>query len=71
MSSPRDVTRVAAYGLVTIAALIRTVITALSVDWYAHSVTVAALAWALAFVIFAIVYAPIVMSPRADAKTDA
>jgi uncharacterized protein involved in response to NO len=62
---------VAAYGLVTIAALIRTVITALSVDWYAHSVTVAALAWALAFVIFAIVYTPIVLGPRADAKTDA
>ena len=60
----------AAFVLLTAAALIRVVLSATRPDWYPHSLTVAAVLWALAFLLFLIVYVPILVGPRADGTRD-
>ncbi len=56
------------YALVTIAALLRTAGPALAPDYGAASLAAAALAWIAAFGLFAIVYAPILTTPRVHTK---
>lgn len=56
----------AAFMLVTMAAVARVVLAALWPSQYAALVQLAAVAWTAAFTLFVIVYAPIVVAPRAD-----
>jgi uncharacterized protein involved in response to NO len=58
----------AAYLLLTAAALLRVFGVALFPDHYLLTLTVAGIAWTLAFGIFLVVYAPILWSPRADGR---
>lgn len=57
---------VVAFGLVTLAAILRVVLAALWPAQYALLVQLAGVAWVAAFVLFVIVYAPILVAPRAD-----
>jgi len=59
-----------AFVLVTLAALIRVVLSAFKPDWYPHSLTAAAAVWSLAFLLYLIVYTPILIAPRADGTRD-
>ena len=55
---------VAAYGLVTVGAALRVAAPALVPAYYVPSLIVAMLAWAGGFVIFLVVYLPILIAPR-------
>ncbi|MCP4186411.1 MAG: NnrS family protein [Gammaproteobacteria bacterium] len=59
---------VAGYLMLTGAALIRVFAPILHVDAWLLWLTAAALLWTLAFMLFLIVYAPILCSPRADGR---
>lgn len=58
---------VAAYGLMTLAALARTAIPALLPDWKPLAISLSATAWSLAFLFYLLKYWPILARPRADA----
>lgn len=57
-----------AYLLLTLAALLRVFGIVLAPTHYLLTLTVAGLAWMLAFGVFLVVYAPILWSPRVDGK---
>ena len=57
-----------AYVLLTAGTLVRVFGAAVSPGHYLLTVSIAGLAWTLAFLIFVVVYAPILTGPRADAK---
>jgi uncharacterized protein involved in response to NO len=57
-----------AYVLLTVGTLVRVFGAAISPGHYLLIVSIAGLAWTLAFLIFVVVYAPILAGPRADAK---
>lgn len=59
---------VVAYGLVTLAALLRTFGVLLSPRHYIEVLMAAGIAWIAAFVLFALVYGPILVSPRLATK---
>ena len=59
---------VAAYALVSVAALARLAGAILPPDFYLPGLMVAGLAWSSAFVLFTIVYWPIFTRPRADGR---
>jgi uncharacterized protein involved in response to NO len=59
---------VAAYGLVTLAAIIRVAGAILCTQSYALSVELSGALWIAAFALFALVYAPILLRPRADGR---
>ena len=59
---------VAAYLLVPVAALVRAFAPALMPDAYAGSVATAGGLWLLAFLLFLLVFAPILIGPRADGR---
>lgn len=59
---------VLAYGLVTLAALARVFLTGLG-DWaYQPALMLAGFGWLAAFTLFTLVYAPILVGPRADGR---
>jgi uncharacterized protein involved in response to NO len=58
----------AAYVLLTAGAIVRVFGAALVPDRYLLSLSVSGLAWMLAFAIFVVVYAPILIFPRPDGK---
>jgi uncharacterized protein involved in response to NO len=64
--APRPI--VGAYILVTLAALLRVAGPLAAPDHHAVILTGAALAWIAAFALFAIVYAPILTTPRVHTK---
>jgi uncharacterized protein involved in response to NO len=57
-----------AYVLLTLAALLRVFGGAVAPGAYLPAVTLAGLAWTMAFLIYLIVYAPILIGPRVDGK---
>lgn len=57
-----------AYVLLTAGAVLRVFGGAWTPDWYLAAVTASGAAWTLAFLIYVVVYAPILMSPRVDGK---
>jgi uncharacterized protein involved in response to NO len=57
-----------AYVVLTVGALLRVFGGALAPDAYLFAVTLAGLAWTIAFLIFLIVYTPILVGPRVDGK---
>lgn len=57
-----------AYALVMGAALLRVFTPVATPQWYATALVVAALAWALAFVIYLVKYTPWLLQTRADGK---
>lgn len=59
---------VAAYGLITAAALLRVAAPAIAPDAAALAVVASALLWTAAFALFVVVYAPILVRPRIDAR---
>ncbi len=59
---------IAAYFLVPVAALVRVFAPALMPDAYAGSVAAAGGLWLLAFLLFLLAFAPILVSPRADGR---
>ena len=59
---------VLAYALVMGAALLRVFTPVATPQWYATALVVAALAWALAFVIYLLKYTPWLLQTRADGK---
>lgn len=61
-------TEVLAYGLVMGAALLRVLVPVATPQWYATALVVAALAWALAFAIYLVMYTPWLLQTRADGK---
>ncbi|MBP6599230.1 MAG: NnrS family protein [Giesbergeria sp.] len=61
-------TEVLAYGLVMGAALLRVLVPVAAPQWYATALVVAALAWALAFAIYLVMYTPWLLQTRADGK---
>nr|MBP6599136.1 NnrS family protein [Giesbergeria sp.] len=61
-------TEVLAYGLVMGAALLRVLVPVAAPQWYATALVVAALAWALAFAIYLVIYTPWLLQTRADGK---
>jgi uncharacterized protein involved in response to NO len=52
----------------TLAAVARTASPLLPVDWVWPSLQGAGLAWLAAFVLYLLVYAPILLAPRADGQ---
>jgi uncharacterized protein involved in response to NO len=58
-----------AYGLIGVAALIRTVGAEAAPGWYDWAILVSGAVWLLAFVLFLAVYWPILTSPRQNAAT--
>jgi uncharacterized protein involved in response to NO len=58
---------VVAYGLITLAAIIRVSGPAFP-DVYLFSIAISSLFWIAAFMLFLVVYAPILIRPRADGK---
>ena len=59
---------VLAYGLVMGAAVLRVFTPVAAPQWYAAALVAAALAWALAFVIYLVKYTPWLLQTRADGK---
>jgi uncharacterized protein involved in response to NO len=59
-----------AYHALTAATLLRVVGSAWQPSWYAHSLVAAASLWGVAFVIYLVVYLPILLGPRADGTRD-
>ncbi len=59
---------VAAYGLISIAVLARVALPLADARLYALGITLSGVAWALAFALFAVVYAPILTHPRRDGQ---
>jgi uncharacterized protein involved in response to NO len=59
---------VAAYGLISIAVLARVALPLADARLYALGITLSGIAWALAFALFAAVYAPILTRPRRDGR---
>jgi uncharacterized protein involved in response to NO len=57
-----------AYGLVVIAALVRAIGPLITPTLYRGVLIVSGVAWTIAFAIFTLVYAPILLSPRVDGK---
>lgn len=57
-----------AYVLLTVGVLVRVFAGVIAPSHYVDLVSIAAAAWALAFVLYLIVYAPILVLPRADGK---
>jgi uncharacterized protein involved in response to NO len=57
---------VAAYVTLTVAAAIRTVAPALPGNFYLPAVDTAGLLWVVAFALFVMVYAPMLLRPRID-----
>jgi uncharacterized protein involved in response to NO len=57
-----------AYVLITIAVCIRVFSGAVSPTSYLLVLSVAGVAWSLAFLLYLIAYAPVLMLPRADGK---
>ena len=58
-----------AYGLIGVAALIRTVGAEAAPGWYDWAILVSGAVWLLAFVLFLAVYWPILTGPRQNAAT--
>jgi uncharacterized protein involved in response to NO len=58
----------AAYVLLTLSAVVRVFAGLIAPERYALALSVAGIAWMLSFLIFIIVYAPILIGPRADGK---
>ena len=58
----------AAYLILTLGGLLRVFGAALFPSNYLWTLTIAGLCWTVAFLIFVIVYAPLLMSPRADGR---
>jgi uncharacterized protein involved in response to NO len=59
---------VLAYVLINLAALVRVVLPLASDDWYRAGVIAAGALWSLAFLLFLVVYAPILARPRLDGR---
>jgi uncharacterized protein involved in response to NO len=57
-----------AFATVTIAAVVRVFVPLLHVAWYQASVFTSGILWTVAFGLFLIVYAPILISQRADGR---
>jgi uncharacterized protein involved in response to NO len=57
-----------AYVLLTVGAVLRVFGAALMPDWYLLALSASGGAWMLAFLIFVVVYAPILILPRPDGK---
>lgn len=55
---------VVAYVLVTAGAALRVAAPAFAPDYYLHALTAATIVWAGAFVVFLVVYLPILLAPR-------
>jgi uncharacterized protein involved in response to NO len=66
MVAPKAI--VGAFALITMAALVRVFVPLLTVSFYALSVDVAGTFFACAFLIFSVVYFPVLTSPRVDGK---
>jgi uncharacterized protein involved in response to NO len=59
---------VAAYGLVSLAAVLRVFTILVAPAWYLDSILVSGALWVLAFSLFVVVYAPILTRPRPDGR---
>ncbi|HNQ03644.1 MAG TPA: NnrS family protein [Thiobacillaceae bacterium] len=59
---------VLAYALVMLAAVLRVLVPAVQPDWYARAMDVASVLWALAFLIFLVIYTPWLMRTRLDGQ---
>ncbi|OGT20799.1 MAG: hypothetical protein A2V90_09260, partial [Gammaproteobacteria bacterium RBG_16_57_12] len=57
-----------AFGLVIAAAALRVLGPLILPSWYSQIITLAGIVWLLAFVIFVIIYAPILLRPRVDGQ---
>jgi uncharacterized protein involved in response to NO len=58
----------AAYALLTLGVAVRVLSSVARPEYYVAAVCVAGAAWTLAFALFVVVYAPILIKPRADGK---
>ncbi len=57
-----------AFALVVLAATIRTFVPWLAPEFYGPSITISGVLWTAAWVLFLIIYVPILLSPRADGR---
>ena len=59
---------IVSYALMTVAAMIRVFGASLLPGWYMQILAISVIAWAAAFLLFLIVYAPILSRPRLDGR---
>jgi len=59
---------IVSYALMTVAAMIRVFGPSLLPGWYMQILAISVIAWAAAFLLFLIVYAPILSRPRLDGR---
>ncbi len=57
-----------AFGAITVAAFARVVVPLVSLRWHFVPLVVAGALWTVAFLLYLVVYAPVLLSPRADGK---
>jgi uncharacterized protein involved in response to NO len=57
-----------AFGAITIAAIARVVVPLFAIQWHFVALVVSGVLWTCAFLVYLVVYLPVLASPRADGK---